>query len=145
MNKSQLVDALANRLGDRRTAVSAVEGFIETVIDTVKGGESVTLTGFGVFEARARAARTARNPRTGEVVPVPAATVPAFRPGVGFKQAVGALAKPAPRRTRAAVNGAAVKEAVAPDPKPSKKSAPKAAKKAAKAEASAKGKKKPKK
>ena len=143
MNKSQLVDALVERLGDRRTATAAVEGFIETVIATVKGGESVTLTGFGVFEARARAARTARNPRTGEVVPVPAATVPAFRPGVGFKTAVGSVTKPAPRRTRSAVNGAAVKAAVAPDTKSSRKAAAKASEKAEKA--AAKGKKKPKK
>lgn len=144
MNKSQLVDALVERLGDRRTATAAVEGFIETVIATVQGGESVTLTGFGVFEARARAARTARNPRTGEVVPVPAATVPAFRPGVGFKSAVGSVARPAPRRARSTVNGAAVKAAVAPGTTPAAKSSKKAAKPKAET-SSSKAKKKPKK
>jgi DNA-binding protein HU-beta len=90
MNKTQLVDALAERLGDRRTAAAAVEGLLETIVDKVRSGETVTLTGFGVFEGRARAARTARNPRTGEVVAVPATTVPAFRPGAGFRAAVGA-------------------------------------------------------
>ena len=89
MNKSQLIDALAARLGDRRTAASAVDGLLSTIVETVKAGESVSLTGFGVFEARARAARVGRNPRTGQTVAVPAATVPAFRPGTGFKTAVG--------------------------------------------------------
>ena len=92
MNKSQLIDALAARLGDRRTAASAVDGLLSTIVEAVKSGESVSLTGFGVFEARARAARVGRNPRTGQTVAVPAATVPAFRPGIGFKTAVGGSA-----------------------------------------------------
>jgi DNA-binding protein HU-beta len=100
MNKTQLVDALADRLGDRRTAAAAVEGLLETIVDKVRSGETVTLTGFGVFEGRARAARTARNPRTGETVAVPATTVPAFRPGAGFRAAVG-TAEPANGSTRA--------------------------------------------
>jgi DNA-binding protein HU-beta len=97
MNRTQLVDALAERLGDRRTAVAAVEGLLETIVDTVRSGDSVSLTGFGVFEGRARAARTARNPRTGEAVEVPATTVPAFRPGASFRTAVGGGRTPAPR------------------------------------------------
>ena len=104
MNKSQLIDALAAHLGDRRTAASAVDGLLSTIVETVKAGESVSLTGFGVFEARARAARVGRNPRTGQTVAVPAATVPAFRPGTGFKTAVGggASAPPSAARTRVA-------------------------------------------
>ena len=98
MNKSQLIDALAARLGDRRTAASAVDGLLSTIVETVKAGESVSLTGFGVFEARARAARVGRNPRTGQTVAVPAATVPAFRPGTGFKTAVGDGASAPPAR-----------------------------------------------
>jgi DNA-binding protein HU-beta len=93
MNKTQLVDTLAERIGDRRTAATAVDGLLETIVDTVRSGESVTLIGFGVFVGRARAARTARNPRTGEAVAVPATTVPAFRPGAGFRAAVGATAQ----------------------------------------------------
>jgi DNA-binding protein HU-beta len=88
MNKSQLVDALADRLGDRRTAATAVDALLQIVVDTVRAGDSVSLAGFGVFESRARAARTGRNPRTGEAVEVPATTVPAFRPGTGFRNAV---------------------------------------------------------
>ncbi len=100
MNKTQLVDALAERLGDRRTAATAVDGLLETIVDTVRSGDSVTLTGFGVFEGRARAARLGRNPRTGETVDVPATTVPAFRPGAGFRAAVGGGGAPAPRPAR---------------------------------------------
>ncbi len=137
MNKSQLIDALAARLGDRRTAAAAVDGLLSTIVETVKSGESVSLTGFGVFEARARAARVGRNPRTGQTVAVPAATVPAFRPGIGFKTAVGAVSSaPAPRaaRTRTAEAAAAV-EAPA---KPAKGKAAKAsAAKQSKAKASA--------
>jgi DNA-binding protein HU-beta len=88
MNKSQLVDALADRLGDRRTAATAVDALLQIVVDTVRGGDSVSLAGFGVFESRARAARVGRNPRTGDTVDVPATTVPAFRPGTGFRNAV---------------------------------------------------------
>jgi DNA-binding protein HU-beta len=111
MNKSQLVDALADRLGDRRTAASAVDALFQIVVDTVRSGDSVSIAGFGVFESRARAARTGRNPRTGEAVDVPATTVPAFRPGTGFRSAVAADDAPAaatPRRSRpaAATNGA---------------------------------------
>ena len=88
MNKSQLVDALADRLGDRKAAATAVDALLQIVVDTVRSGNSVSLAGFGVFESRARAARTGRNPRTGETVAVPATTVPAFRPGTGFRYAV---------------------------------------------------------
>lgn len=95
MNKSQLVDALADRLGDRRTAATAVDALLQIVVDTVRSGDSVSIAGFGVFESRARAARTGRNPRTGEAVDVPATTVPAFRPGAGFRSAVAGTAAPA--------------------------------------------------
>jgi len=124
MNKTQLVDALAARMGDRRTAATAVDGLLETIVDTVKGGDSVSITGFGVFEARARASRVARNPRTGETVDVPATTVPAFRPGAGFRTAVGDSGRPAPRttpvrRTRAAA--AAVEAPAKPATRTAKK------------------------
>jgi DNA-binding protein HU-beta len=110
MNKSQLVDALADRLGDRRTAATAVDALLQIVVDTVRSGDSVSIAGFGVFESRARAARTGRNPRTGEAVEVPATTVPAFRPGTGFRNAVAGDAAPAvparAARGAAATNGA---------------------------------------
>jgi DNA-binding protein HU-beta len=98
MNKSQLVDALADRLGDRRTAATAVDALLQIVVDTVRAGDSVSLAGFGVFESRARAARVGRNPRTGDTVDVPATTVPAFRPGTGFRNAVAGDDEPAAGR-----------------------------------------------
>jgi DNA-binding protein HU-beta len=120
MNKTQLVDALAARIGDRRTASAVVDGLIETIVDTVRAGGSVSLSGFGVFESRARAARTARNPRTGEAVQVAATTVPAFRPGLAFRTAVGDAAGPpartsATRRTRNAAPSAAIEAAAVAD------------------------------
>ena len=102
MNKSQLVDALAERLGDRRAAATAVDAVLQIVVDTVRAGDSVSLAGFGVFESRARAARTGRNPRTGEAVEVPATTVPAFRPGTGFRNAVAGETADAPAEPVAA-------------------------------------------
>lgn len=135
MNKTQLVDALAARIGDRRTAATAVDGLLETIVDTVRSGETVSLTGFGVFESRARAARTARNPRTGDTVNVPATTVPAFRPGAGFRSAVGGGGAPAPRTApaRRANNGAVVAEQPPAKPEPKAGKNGKAASKSAKA------------
>jgi DNA-binding protein HU-beta len=103
MNKTQLVDVLAERLGDRRTAAGAVDSLLETIVDAVRSGESVSLTGFGVFTSRARAARVARNPRTGETVNVPATTVPAFRPGTAFRTAVSGVEPQTAARTAAAL------------------------------------------
>ena len=128
MNKSQLIDALAARLGDRRTAASAVDGLLSTIVETVKSGESVSLTGFGVFEARARAARVGRNPRTGQTVAVPAATVPAFRPGTGFKTAVGGGASAPPSAARTRVAAAAVEAPAKPARRRARRSPAKATK-----------------
>jgi DNA-binding protein HU-beta len=154
MNKTQLVDVLAERLGDRRTAAGAVDGLLETIVDAVRSGDSVSLTGFGVFTSRARAARVARNPRTGEAVNVPATTVPAFRPGMAFRTAVsGAEPQTSPRAAAALTPAVVVTEQVDAPEKPGKPplekagkidKAAKAGKKAAKAKDSKprKGKKK---
>lgn len=96
MNKAQLIDALAERLGDKKVAAAAVAGLVDVVIQAVAAGDKVTITGFGVFEKRARAARVARNPRTGEAVALAPTEVPAFRPGTLFREAVGG-ARPSPR------------------------------------------------
>ncbi|MUM33334.1 HU family DNA-binding protein, partial [Mycolicibacterium sp. CBMA 361] len=89
MNKAELIDALTDKLGtDRRQATAAVEHIVDTIVRAVHKGESVTITGFGVFEQRRRAARVARNPRTGETVKVKPTSVPAFRPGAQFKAVV---------------------------------------------------------
>ena len=91
MNKADLVDEVAARTGQTKVAVAAaVEAMMETIIESVAGAESVTLSGFGTFEPKQRRARTGRNPRTGVEVPIPPKTVPAFRPGNTFKDQVEA-------------------------------------------------------
>ncbi|MBU3063779.1 HU family DNA-binding protein [Nocardia sp. NEAU-G5] len=118
MNKAELIDVLTEKLGtDRRTATAAVEQIVDTIVRAVNKGNSVTITGFGVFEQRKRAARVARNPRTGETVKVKPTSVPAFRPGAQFKAIIAgkqkiAAAGPAVKRGVAApVSGAAKKTA----------------------------------
>ncbi len=89
MNKADLIDQVAARTGLTKVSVAAmIEATMECVMAAVAAGDAVTLSGFGTFEPRARKARTGRNPRTGEVVPIPPATVPSFRPGSAFKDAV---------------------------------------------------------
>jgi DNA-binding protein HU-beta len=116
VNKAELIDVLTEKLGsDRRHATAAVENFVDTVVRAVQKGESVTITGFGVFEQRRRAARVARNPRTGETVKVKPTSVPAFRPGAQFKAVVsGAQRLPAegPAVKRGVGAGAAKKAVV---------------------------------
>src|SRR4051812_35567823 len=94
MNKAELIDVLTDKLGtDRRQATAAVENVVDTIVRAVHKGDSVTITGFGVFEQRRRAARVARNPRTGETVKVKPTSVPAFRPGAQFKAVVSGAQK----------------------------------------------------
>jgi DNA-binding protein HU-beta len=125
MNKAELIDVLTEKMGsDRRQATAAVENVVDTIVRAVHKGDSVTITGFGVFEQRRRAARVARNPRTGETVKVKPTSVPAFRPGAQFKAVVSGAQKlpaegPAVKRgvtagtaARKAVRKAAVKKAV---------------------------------
>ena len=105
MNKAQLVEALSTRLGeDKKRTAATVDAFLDTVYRTVQKGEKVALTGFGVFEKRDRAARTARNPATGEKVRVKKTSVPAFRAGQEFKNVVNGskkLPKVAPAKAAA--------------------------------------------
>jgi DNA-binding protein HU-beta len=125
MNKAELIDELTKKMGsDRRQATAAVENVVDTIVRAVHKGDSVTITGFGVFEQRRRAARVARNPRTGETVKVKPTSVPAFRPGAQFKAVVSGAQRlpsegPAVKRgsgaggvARKAVKRAAVKKAV---------------------------------
>jgi DNA-binding protein HU-beta len=125
---------------DRRQATAAVENVVDTIVRAVHKGDSVTITGFGVFEQRRRAARVARNPRTGETVKVKPTSVPAFRPGAQFKAVVsGAQRLPAegPAVKRGVVAAGAAKKAA--KKAPAKKAASKApAKKAAAKKAPAK-------
>src|SRR5262249_29731041 len=70
VNKAELIDALAARLGDKKSAATALDAVLAEIQTAVTKGDKVAITGFGVFEKRLRAARTARNPRTGEPVKV---------------------------------------------------------------------------
>ena len=88
MNKNELIDALAPRLGGRAAAALAVESVVDAVLRQVAAGGSVAITGFGTFEPVDRAPRTGRNPHTGDPVPIPAARVPRFRPGGYFRTVV---------------------------------------------------------
>ena len=89
MNKRELVEVIAKDAGlSKKDAENALKSFIDNVEKSVKKGESVQIIGFGTFEARKRAARTARNPQTGETIKIKATRVPAFKPGKAFKDAV---------------------------------------------------------
>ena len=116
MNKAELIEVLTEKLDtDRGNATRAVEHLVDAIVRAVQKGDSVTITGFGVFERRRRAARVARNPRTGETVRVKPTSVPAFRPGAQFKAIVsGAQKLPAegPAVKRGAVAGAVRKAVV---------------------------------
>lgn len=85
MNKADLVDRLEERLGSKRAALEAVEAVVDVIIREVAAGNKVGITGFGTFERVDRAARTGRNPRTGEAVHIDATAVPKFTPGTNFK------------------------------------------------------------
>ena len=89
MNKNDLVDAVAERTGLAKSdAARAVEAVLGTVTDALKKNETVALSGFGSFVTKARAARTGRNPRTGDAIAIPASRAPAFKAGKGLKDAV---------------------------------------------------------
>jgi DNA-binding protein HU-beta len=114
VNKAELIDVLAARLGDKKTATAALDAVLAEVQAAVTKGDRVAITGFGVFEKRVRGPRTARNPRTGEAVKVKKTSVPTFRPGAGFKEMVasGRAPKTAAAKktaTKTAAKGAAKK------------------------------------
>jgi DNA-binding protein HU-beta len=89
MNKTELIDALAEKTDlSKMAAGRSLDALVEIITETVARGEDVTLVGFGSFKANARAARTGKNPKTGEVLNIAATTVPAFKPGASFKAAV---------------------------------------------------------
>ena len=118
MNKSELIDALADRLGvGRREAQHYVDTVLETITRAVVAGEKVAITGFGIFEKVERGARTARNPRTGATVRVRKTSVPKFRAGAELKAFVSGakkLAKAAPGRPSAPAKAAAPAKKAAP-------------------------------
>ncbi|NTV44374.1 MAG: HU family DNA-binding protein [Candidatus Yonathbacteria bacterium] len=89
MNKAAIVDAVHEKLGGTKAdAERAVDTMIDSIVATLKKGDEVSIAGLGIFSAKMRAARTARNPRTGETVKVAATRVPKFRAAKALKDAV---------------------------------------------------------
>ena len=89
MNKSDLVDSVADSAGlSKADAGRAVDAFVDTVTSTLQSGQAVSLVGFGTCAVRDRAARTGRNPRTGETIQIKASKNPAFKAGKALKDAV---------------------------------------------------------
>ncbi|MFD8259719.1 HU family DNA-binding protein [Streptomyces griseoluteus] len=93
MNKAQLVEAIADKMGGRQQAADAVDAVLDAIVRAVVGGDRVSVTGFGSFEKVDRPARYARNPQTGERVRVKKTSVPRFRAGQGFKDLVSGSKK----------------------------------------------------
>ena len=98
MNKSDLIDAISDRVGNKKTATEAVNAVVDAIQAAVANGDKVAITGFGVFEKSDRPARTARNPATGATIKVPASSVPKFRAGAEFKAAVNGDKKAAAKK-----------------------------------------------
>lgn len=89
MNKQELVTMLSDKTNVTKAAAERfLNSFIETVSDALVEGDKVQIIGFGTFETRERAARTARNPQTGEAMKIAAKRAPAFKAGKAFKDAV---------------------------------------------------------
>ena len=89
MTKAEFIDKVADKSGlTKRDASAAVDAFLDSITEALSAGDAVSFTGFGKFSAQQRAARQGVNPRTGERVQIPAATVPKFSAGSQLKQAV---------------------------------------------------------
>ena len=89
MTKSQLIDAIAEKAGlSKADASKALSAALESVTDALKAGEKVALIGFGTFSVSLRAARTGKNPQTGEAIAIPASKAAKFKAGQKLKDAV---------------------------------------------------------
>ena len=89
MNKAELIDAVADSADlSKASAGRALDAAITTITKALKKGDTVTLVGFGTFSVRKRAARTGRNPRTGQEIKIKASKVPGFKAGKALKDAV---------------------------------------------------------
>jgi len=87
--KNDIITTIAETQGlTKKDATATVNTILTTISDSLARGEKVSISGFGVFEARDRAARSGRNPQTGETLEIPATTVPAFRAGTALRAAV---------------------------------------------------------
>ena len=91
MNKTELAKAIATKNSyqiSQKCAAEMIDTMLETIVNEVKKGRSVQLIGFGTFTSTKRAARKGRNPQTGKEIKIPAAKIPKFKAGKGFKDAV---------------------------------------------------------
>ena len=94
MNKTELVSAIAEKTGvSKKDAEAVIKGCVEVVSDELQAGGKVQLIGFGTFETGKRAARTGRNPQTGEEIKIKAAVTPKFKAGSALKEKVNTKAK----------------------------------------------------
>ncbi len=89
MNKAELIDMVADNADlSKAAAARAVDAVFDGITESLQGGDTVTLVGFGTFSVSARSARTGRNPRTGESITIAASKAPKFKAGKGLKDAV---------------------------------------------------------
>ena len=89
MNKADIVGAVHEKLGSTKVAAEeVVDIVIDSIVSTLRNGGKVSVAGLGIFSTKTRAARQARNPRTGETISVPSMRVPKFRPAKALKEAV---------------------------------------------------------
>ncbi len=87
MNKGELVEHIATETGsDKASAGRALDAVVQGIVDTLAKGESVTIAGFGTFDVRERAARTGRNPQSGETMEIAASTSAGFKPAAALKK-----------------------------------------------------------
>ncbi|ANS68220.1 putative histone-like DNA-binding protein [Streptomyces lincolnensis] len=130
MNKAQLVEAIADKVGGRQQAADAVDAVLDAIVRATVAGDRVSVTGFGSFEKVDRPARYARNPQTGERVRVKKTSVPRFRAGQGFKDLVSGskklpkndvAVKKAPKGSLSGGASATVKKAAAKKAAPAKR------------------------
>ena len=89
MNRVELIASMSEKCGlDKKNTEAALTAFTTSVEEALKAGDKVQLIGFGTFEVKERAARTGKNPRTGEVVEIPASKAASFKPGKALKDAL---------------------------------------------------------
>jgi DNA-binding protein HU-beta len=89
VNKSELIEAIAASADiPKAAATRALDAMVDTVTESLKKGDSVSLVGFGTFSVKERAARTGRNPQTGQPIQISAAKVPTFKAGKALKDSV---------------------------------------------------------
>lgn len=87
MNKGELIEAVAAELGESKAAANrAVDAIVKCITNGVKTDDSVTIVGFGTFQKKLRAARTGRNPATGEPINIKASTTVGFKPSQSLKE-----------------------------------------------------------